>query len=82
MVTVTIHRGPYLAIHNDSSAGLRFLRALDYLSKHNHNLLFNCLHPNAAFIINTNPAVKPDQIPPMLATRSTKVTKFLDTMSM
>lgn len=80
MATVTIHRGPYLAIHNDSSPGLRFLRLFlttsDSLSKHDHNLLSSCLHPDAAFIINNSPAVKPDQMLPMLATRSTKVSKF------
>ena len=80
MVTVTIHRGPYLAIHNDSSPGLCFLRlfltASDSLSKHDHNLLSDCLHPDAAFTTNNSPAVKPDQILPMLAMRSTKVSKF------
>lgn len=80
MVTVTIHRGPYPAIQNDSSPGLRFLRlfltASDSLSKDDHNLLPNYLHPDATFTINNNPAVKPDQMLPMLAMRSTKVSKF------
>jgi len=80
MVTVTIHRGPYLAIQNDSSAGLVFLRqfltASDSLSTDDHKVLSDRLHPDATVTINNSPAVKPNQMLPMLAMRSTKVSKF------
>ena len=79
-MTVTIHRGLYLAIPNDSSPGLvflqRFLTALDSLSTDDHKVISNLLHHNAAFTINNDPPIKPDQMLPMLAMRSTKVSKF------
>ncbi|KAK0639900.1 hypothetical protein B0T16DRAFT_249358 [Cercophora newfieldiana] len=80
MVTATIHRGPYLAIQKDASPGLVFLRqfltASDSLSTDDHKVLCNQLHPDATFTINNNPAITLDQLLPMLAMRSTKVSKF------
>jgi len=81
MVTVTIHRGPYLAIQEDSSPGLVFLRqfltASDSLNTDDHKTLSDCLHPDAAFTVNNSPSIKPDQVLPMLAMRSSKVSNRL-----
>jgi hypothetical protein len=81
MPSTTIHQGSYQSIDPSSSPGLAFLRrfltASDSLNQPDHTpLLSHHLHPDATFTINNNPPLPASQILPMLAMRSTKVSRF------
>jgi hypothetical protein len=81
MATASIHKGSYQSIPSDASPGLiwlkSFLPILDSLNSQDHTALHEYLGPTATFAINNGEPKLAEQVLPMLAMRSTMVSKFL-----
>lgn len=81
MATTSIHQGSYQSISSDASPGLVWLKSfmptIDSLNGGDYTALQQYLGPRATFITNNSEPKLAEQVLPMLAMRSTMVSKFL-----